>query len=722
MLELPKSTRPLILTGNVYEIVKDLSNESISCIITSPPYWGLRDYDLESIVFGGSDSCEHKWGCGDNVKVIKRENSKGDWDRPSRKEYDKVGSNFKCVVCGNEFKGKLGQKFCSTKCLNTLSNEERNNAKSDSSFCSRCGAWRGSLGLENHPQMFIDHLVELFELLKPKLRDDSNIYVNLGDTYFGSGAGHKDTGKSSITPEMWPRTKEMNKSDGGWLQDRQLLMIPSRFAIAMQDKGWILRNFNIWEKINPMPSSVKSRRNNVWEAVFHFVKNTKSLWSYNTKTMEMVDRKPKELVEGRDWGWRECSYCSDYKQYDEKYIDKNYKSSIFSPKRIRETDMKTKRKIKISNEDAESFGSPRARYHRDSVRKDCKRCGGTGKVKQSYWHNYSYFYDLDSIREPHKESSIERNKYQWNSKQRTHSPNEKRGIDHRKPGKILHELLKYNSKYEKSDYGQSLQGFVRTQSIAKGREMSHVEAREMYPNDPKKQQEYINWVHDHGGHSGGRNPGDVIRHKWEDVPGQEPQQFSRKRHSGYFDEDGNLLINPLGRNPGDILRITTQPYKEAHFSTYPEELCRPLIESSCPREICISCGKVRERITKTEYKHHSSYQGDYKKGFHGRSPSGFKDVSIAERETIGWTKCNCEPQNYEPGIVFDPFMGSGTTMLVARRLGRRSIGVEMNLDYVKMARKRLKLDYGDMFSFESNGKEKKKERKVLGLDRFGLGD
>ena len=103
------------------------------------------------------------------------------------------------------------------------------------------------------------------------------------------------------------------------------------------------------------------------------------------------------------------------------------------------------------------------------------------------------------------------------------------------------------------------------------------------------------------------------------------ETLHKKGHSGYHDKEGNLLVNPKGKNPGDVFNITTQPYPEAHFAVYPEKLILNPILSSCPKG----------------------------------------------------------------GIVLDPFMGSGTTAKVARDNNRNSIGIEINPEYEDFWRKRL---------------------------------
>lgn len=131
--------------------------------------------------------------------------------------------------------------------------------------------------------------------------------------------------------------------------------------------------------------------------------------------------------------------------------------------------------------------------------------------------------------------------------------------------------------------------------------------------------------------------------------------------------------SPLGKNPGDVWEIPTQPFPEAHFAVYPEKLVERMIKAACPQEICKKCGKPRERIVE---------RGEFVRTGGKR----VKDTpAISERQKregtgyhqlfmVGWTDCGCSA-GWESSVVLDPFLGSGTTALVALKLGRRFVGV-----------------------------------------------
>lgn len=112
-----------------------------------------------------------------------------------------------------------------------------------------------TLGRESHPLDYIKDLFEYTKEIKRILKNDGSFYLNIGDLYYGVKGfskgyrpehrrkTHKNYGKHDLAPE-----------DGKYLQSKQLLLLPPRLAIMMQEDGWIVRNQNLWEKPNPIPS------------------------------------------------------------------------------------------------------------------------------------------------------------------------------------------------------------------------------------------------------------------------------------------------------------------------------------------------------------------------------------------------------------------------------------------------------------------------------------
>lgn len=123
-----------------------------------------------------------------------------------------------------------------------------------------------------------------------------------------------------------------------------------------------------------------------------------------------------------------------------------------------------------------------------------------------------------------------------------------------------------------------------------------------------------------------------------------------------------MVGHPLGKNPGDVWRISPSHFRGAHFATYPEALVRPMIHAGCPH---LRCSRCRAPYTHTLVR------------------TGTTATREPERPTC---RCNSPP---EPGLVLDPFLGSGTTGVVAAALGRDWLGIELKPEYIRLAEARI---------------------------------
>jgi DNA modification methylase len=149
--------------------------------------------------------------------------------------------------------------------------------------------------------------------------------------------------------------------------------------------------------------------------------------------------------------------------------------------------------------------------------------------------------------------------------------------------------------------------------------------------------------------------------------------------------NGNERWPNGGRNIRSVWEIATQPYAEAHFATFPEALVERCILAGCPEWVCGTCGKARERITSAQRR--PTRPGYLQKGAPDRKDGGIPFRPETTITTVGWSDCG--HNNHQPGTVLDPFIGSGTTALVARKHGRRTIGIELNPAYAALAARRL---------------------------------
>ena len=163
----------------------------------------------------------------------------------------------------------------------------------------------GEIGSEATPEAYVSRLADIFDALKSYLKPSANVFINMGDTYFGSGAGAwkkylDEDGNVTQTQkdrkEKYFTTKPLQpkiKQNGRLYQNKQLRLIPSRFAMEMQERGWLLRDDIIWQKPNRIPASVTDRFNNTYEHVFHFVLQKKYFFDLNAVKVIGANGQPK---------------------------------------------------------------------------------------------------------------------------------------------------------------------------------------------------------------------------------------------------------------------------------------------------------------------------------------------------------------------------------------------------------------------------------------------
>lgn len=237
------STFQKVIIGNSLDVLKSMESESIDLCITSPPYWSLRDYKSEPVVWGGDPQCDHTF-----VEHVE----------PAR---GGVGSDAN--VGANK-------------------DAEANNRghPTITAYCSKCGAWKGQLGLEPTPFEYIDHLCDIFDEVKRVLKPTGACWVNIGDTYNGSKIGNTETKKNTrVVSDSFKKQRLTS------IGVKCLIQIPSRFAIEMCNRGWILRNEVIWHKPNAMPMPVKDRFTVDFEKMFFFTKNPDYYFKQITEPM-----------------------------------------------------------------------------------------------------------------------------------------------------------------------------------------------------------------------------------------------------------------------------------------------------------------------------------------------------------------------------------------------------------------------------------------------------
>lgn len=193
-----------------------------------------------------------------------------------------------------------------------------------------------------------------------------------------------------------------------------------------------------------------------------------------------------------------------------------------------------------------------------------------------------------------------------------------------------------------------------------------------------------------------------------------PKNYGDKNVSaGSFNKmlyEGGIHLNPAGANPGDVVctdptdfwTIPTQASKLAHYASYPEKLVETPLKAGCPRWICKECSLPRTRITKPSEEYAKRLGHDWSDKKHRQKTTIIrgKDLKSADYLTVGWSFCACLcpacgqadckcGAKWRPGIVLDPFGGTGRTCVVAKRLGLDWIYIDIKPEYVEMARKEI---------------------------------
>jgi DNA modification methylase len=247
--------------GDVLQVLHQLPDAVVQCCVTSPPYWGLRDYGLPATAWGGVADCAHRWrSTSHRVEGLAAGGTGATTIAPSQKRHA----------------------------------QNANNARVTSARCSRCKSWRGCLGLEPTPELFVQHLVEVFAQVRRVLRPDGVLWLNMGDCYsrdagntFRGYGKHVGGAKSADAPNVFVRRGRV-----AGLKPKDLVGLPWRVAFALQAAGWYLRADVIWHKPSPMPESVTDRPTKAHEYVFLLSKSER--YTYDAEAIKDPLRHPKD--------------------------------------------------------------------------------------------------------------------------------------------------------------------------------------------------------------------------------------------------------------------------------------------------------------------------------------------------------------------------------------------------------------------------------------------
>ena len=289
----------MIIQGDCIEKLKTLDDKSIDCCITSPPYYGLRDYGTGKWV-GGNPNCPHR--------------------RLSKYSDKTITGHAQTELAGN-----VGDAIYKT-------------------VCPLCGAVREDkqIGLEETPEEYIQKLVDVFHEVKRVLKDDGTLWVNIGDSYWGSGSrgfdftntfseasklqqGSKGTINLSNIPKL------VGTTDTG-IKNKDLVGIPWMLAFALRKDGWYLRQDIIWHKPNPMPESVKDRCTKSHEYIFLLSKQPQYYFDYEAIQEDAVSKDCNANIRfgGNKYGDNKDKHFQTYSGNEWVPADKRNKRDVWS--------------------------------------------------------------------------------------------------------------------------------------------------------------------------------------------------------------------------------------------------------------------------------------------------------------------------------------------------------------------------------------------------------
>jgi DNA modification methylase len=534
-----------ILQGDCLEVLKTLEPESIDCCITSPPYWGLRDYGTAKWE-GGNKKCGH---------LMLLQTTRGG----SKSTLTSVGAK---------------------EAVNANTTETHKQQYKD--ICPKCGAKRidSQLGLEKTPEEYVENMVKVFQEVKRVLKKGGVMFLNLGDSYYGSGKGQ--TNEGSNDPKQ-PKLKGMKlplhgRHDGGHDND-------DKGEQGSQNRGSSSQNQSDEHK------DISDHRNPDILCPVHGQVPEPSEKN-QVRKQDQNDHLPNE-----DFSQDE-NHISFAKKGQEHFSSHDDELS-FSSQKSKQKQFSQQRQVRNRQSDNSSSSQDEADEKNPDIpvssdKKVCicdivKRLDASDRRKLgSVFSEKAYPYSTTTNLKPKDLVGIPwrvafalqadgwylRQDIIW------HKPNPM-------PESVTdrctksHEYIFLLSKSPKYYFNQITEELVENSDMAYRRIIR-----------------------------AGRKYG--VKRPYKD---NQPLSY----------ENTKADKNATSKNRRSVWTVTTKPFKESHFATFPEDLIIPMVLAGCP----------------------------------------------------------------EKGVVLDCFMGAGTTAVVAKKNGRNYLGVELNPEYIKIAEKRI---------------------------------
>ena len=552
--------------GDCRQVLATLPAESVHCVVTSPPYWGLRDY-----------------GTG------------------------------------------------------------------------------GQLGLEPTPEAYVANMVAVFREVRRVLRKDGTCWVNMGDGYSQASTHGGDNKAGPLDSKASLKAfKGLNRVFSDGLKPKDLIGMPWRLAFALQADGWVLRSEIVWSKPNPMPESVTDRPTKSHEQVFLFSK-AKRIGPDPTPFDDISDSDARWLAalidtEGSIVIRREEPKGTDYGGHAAQV-------SIGNTSRV------------LLDEVARIAGSGNV-LERPGQNAPMWYWQASNKVALGLLRRM-YPFLIVKQRQARCAIALEEGKRYPGG----HAPLPKAEVNRRERIWQAVKSLNHFGAPDLTGIPEPIFGRWTSQPY-----YYDADAVREAPADYKRKGGSAEWTADSG-------------------------------HTNGVGSSSFHQMSEAGRNLRSVWTIATEPYPGAHFATFPQKLVEPCIKAgTSERGVCPECGApwVREVERTSTYATSHDWRDRWPPTTAGHNTVQHGGITTTAT-TVGW-RPSCvhdadalaHKEGWTPGTpmadgrwpemdvlrsematvpatVLDPFAGSGTTGLVANRLGRRAILIDLSADYIDQA-------------------------------------